>query len=59
MAYRKYKLGDLVEQYDEINQNGEFTEIDDLQGINSNKYFQECKSNKNLTSKDLKFVSIE
>lgn len=47
MAYRKYKLGDLVEQYDEINQNGEFTEIDDLQGINSNKYFQECKSNKN------------
>ena len=47
MAYRKYKLGDLVEQYDEINQNGEFTEMDDLQGINSNKYFQECKSNKN------------
>lgn len=47
MAYRKYKLGDLVEQYDEINQNGEFTEIEDLQGINSNKYFQECKSNKN------------
>ena len=47
MAYRKYKLGDLVEQYDEINQNGEFTEIDDIQGINSNKYFQECKSNKN------------
>ena len=47
MAYRKYKLGDLVEQYDEINLNGEFTDIDDLQGINSNKYFQECKSNKN------------
>lgn len=47
MAYRKYKLGDLVEQYDEINQNGEFTKIEDLQGINSNKYFQECKSNKN------------
>ena len=47
MAYCKYKLGDLVEQYDEINQNGEFTEIEDLQGINSNKYFQECKSNKN------------
>ena len=47
MAYRKYKLGDLVEQYDEINQNGEFTEIDDLQGINSNKYFQECTSHKN------------
>lgn len=37
MAYCKYKLGDLVEQYDEINQNGEFTEIEDLQGINSNK----------------------
>ena len=47
MAYCKYKLGDLVEQYDEINQNGEFTEVEDLQGINSNKYFQECKSNKN------------
>lgn len=47
MAYRKYRLGDLVEQYDEINLNGEFANIDDLQGINSNKYFQECKSNKN------------
>ncbi len=47
MAYRKYKLGDLVEQYDEINLSGEFADIDDLQGINSNKYFQECKSNKN------------
>ena len=47
MVYRKYKLGDLVEQYDEINLNGEFADIDDLQGINSNKYFQECKSNKN------------
>ena len=47
MAYHKYKLGDLIEQYDEINLNGEFIEIDDLQGINSNKYFQECKSNKN------------
>ena len=47
MAYCKYKLGDLVEQYDEINLNGEFADIDDLQGINSNKYFQECKSNKN------------
>ena len=47
MAYRKYKLGDLVVQYDEINLSGEFADIDDLQGINSNKYFQECKSNKN------------
>ena len=47
MAYRKYKLGDLIEQYDEINLNGEFADISDLQGINSNKYFQECKSNKN------------
>jgi len=47
MAYRKYKLGDLVEQYDEINLSGEFADINDLQGINSNKYFQECKSNKN------------
>ena len=47
MAYHKFKLGDLVEQYDEINTNGEFSDIDDLQGINSNKFFQECKSNKN------------
>lgn len=47
MEYRKYKLGDLIEQYDEINANEEFSDIDDLQGINSNKYFQECKSNKN------------
>ena len=45
--YKKVKLGELVEYYDEINQNGEFENIDDLQGINSNKYFQECKSNKN------------
>lgn len=47
MEYRKYNLGDLIEQYDVINSDGEFTDIDDLQGINSNKYFQECKSNKN------------
>ena len=47
MEYNKYKLGELIEQYDEINLNGEFTDISDLQGINSNKYFQECKSNKN------------
>lgn len=47
MAYRKYRLGDLIEQYDEINTSGEFSDIEDLQGINSNKYFQECKSNKN------------
>ena len=47
MEYRKYRLGDLIEQYDEINENGEFSDLDNLQGINSNKYFQECKSNKN------------
>lgn len=47
MTYRNYKLGELIEQYDEINLNGEFTDVDDLQGINSNKFFQECKSNKN------------
>ena len=41
------KLGSLVEYYDEINKDGEFSDIDDLQGINSKKYFQECKSNKN------------
>ena len=47
MAYRKYKLGELIEQYDEINQSAEFTDLESLQVINSNKYFQECKSNKN------------
>jgi len=47
MEYRKFKLGELVEQYDEINTAEEFSDINDLQGINSNKYFQECKSNKN------------
>lgn len=47
MVYHKCRLGDLIEQYDEINTNGEFTDVDDLQGINSNKYFQKCKSNKN------------
>lgn len=43
----KYKLGQLVEQYDEINDKGEFQDLESLQGINSLKYFQECKSNKN------------
>ena len=47
MEYHKYRLGDLIEQYDEINESKEFSDIDDLQGINSNKIFQECKSNKN------------
>lgn len=41
------KIGKFVEYYDEINSNEEFSNLDDLQGINSNKYFQECKSNKN------------
>lgn len=45
--YKKVKLKELVEYYDEINKNGEFDNLDDLQGINSNKYFQKCKSNKN------------
>lgn len=43
----KYKLGQLVEQYDELNDKGEFQDLESLQGINSLKYFQECKSNKN------------
>jgi len=43
----KYKLGQLVTQYDEINQKGEFDSLEHLQGINSLKFFQECKSNKN------------
>ena len=47
MNYKLIRLGDYIEPYDEINQSKEFNSIDDLQGINSNKYFQECKSNKN------------
>lgn len=47
MAYNEIRLGDYIQEYDEINTNHEFKNIDDLQGINSNKYFQECKSNKN------------
>ena len=47
MAYKKVRLGDYLLGYDEINENGEFSNIDDLQGINSDKYFQGCKSNKN------------
>lgn len=47
MNYKKEKIMNFVEYYDEININGEFSELTDLQGINSNKYFQECKSNKN------------
>lgn len=43
----RYKIGELVEQYDEINDKGEFQDLESLQGINSLKCFQECKSNKN------------
>lgn len=43
----RYKLGQLIEEYDEINDKGEFQDLESLQGINSLKYFQECKSNKN------------
>lgn len=47
MNCRKWKLGELINQYDEINTNEEFSSINDLQGINCNKFFQDCKSNKN------------
>lgn len=47
MAYKKVRLGNYLLGYDEINKDGEFSDIDDLQGINSEKYFQGCKSNKN------------
>ena len=47
MSSNYEKIGKFVELYDEINSNEEFSDLDDLQGINSNKYFQECKSNKN------------
>lgn len=47
MTYKKVRLGDYLLGYDEINKNGEFSDLEDLQGINSEKYFQGCKSNKN------------
>lgn len=47
MELNKEKIGKYLEPYDEINSKGEFTSLEDLQGINSEKYFQECKSNKN------------
>mgnify|MGYP003371700913 CR=1 FL=1 len=47
MAYKKVRLGDYLLGYDEINKDGEFSAIDDLQGINNEKYFQGCQSNKN------------
>lgn len=47
MEYKKVRLGDYLLGYDEINKDGEFSEIDDLQGINNEKYFQGCQSNKN------------
>lgn len=47
MAYKKVRLGDYLLGYDEINKDGEFSEVDDLQGINNEKYFQGCQSNKN------------
>lgn len=47
MQSEKKKLSEFIEPYDELNTSGEFSSLDFLQGINSNKYFQECKSNKN------------
>lgn len=41
------KLGDYIDLYDELNSKQEFKSIDYLQGINNEKYFQECQSNKN------------
>lgn len=47
MNFKLVKLGSFISLYDEINSNNEFSSIDDLQGINNDKYFQECQSNKN------------
>lgn len=47
MEKSKYKLGDLTEEYNEINADGELNDISYLQGINNAKYFQESNSNKN------------
>ena len=43
----KYKLGDITEEYVEINLDNELDNVDYLQGINNKKYFQESNSNKN------------
>ena len=47
MEYAINKLGFYITEYDEINSRGELNSLSDLQGINNEKYFQECQSNKN------------
>ena len=47
MEYAKNKLGFYITEYDEVNSRGELNSLADLQGINNEKYFQECQSNKN------------
>lgn len=47
MKSSRVKLKDYIELYDEINKANEFTSLDSLQGINKEKFFQECHSNKN------------
>lgn len=47
MNWTKCRLGNYIKLYDELNSLKEFQSIDDLQGINNEKYFQSCQSNKN------------
>jgi type I restriction enzyme S subunit len=44
MAWKKYKLGELIELCDERNTEGKYT-LDDVKGIHSDKMFIETKAN--------------
>jgi type I restriction enzyme S subunit len=46
MAWKKYKLGDLIELCDERNTEGKYT-LDDVMGISTDKAFIETKANMN------------
>ena len=44
MALKKYKLGQLIELYDEKNSKNEFTSKSDIQGVNNKKQFQDYRA---------------
>ena len=44
MALKKYKLGELIELFDERNFDNEFNSVSDIQGVNNMKQFQPYKA---------------
>ena len=44
MALNKYKLGELIELFDERNFDNEFNSVSDIQGVNNMKQFQPYKA---------------